>query len=140
MLCSLLSDPRELTHMEDPNRYLLDWQSVESDLPLTHQGAPQPNRDMYPAMYIFSESHTKLNINGVLHECVQAQSLTTNKCLYCKVQKVTTKAGHRVTTMFRCSVCKVPLCKKRGCFFLFHQQNENALKARQWQQIRSPIT
>ncbi|OWF43265.1 hypothetical protein KP79_PYT18785 [Mizuhopecten yessoensis] len=130
MLCSLLSDPRGFTNMEDP-RSMLDWHAVESYVPFQYRGAVQPKPDSRLISDAYADAHTKINVNGVTHECVQSESLTTTKCLYCKVQKVTTRAGHRVTTMFRCSVCKVPLCKRRGCFLLFHHHNQQMLSAKQ---------
>lgn len=61
-------------------------------------------------------------VNGTIHRCVPSEPYRTTNCIYCKQHNVKTKAGWPVTTRARCSVCKVPLCNKRGCFNLFHKE------------------
>ncbi|OWF43266.1 hypothetical protein KP79_PYT18784 [Mizuhopecten yessoensis] len=87
------------------------------DLNTTRNVVPLPQRlHLGPAV----KEPCVVMVRGVAHHCVQSEGYTTTMCVHCKHTGVRTKAGHRVTTRFRCSVCTTPLCKERGCFVQFH--------------------
>ena len=43
-------------------------------------------------------------------------------CTYCKTQGRLTVSNHAIQTVYECKKCAVALCKSRGCFGLFHQE------------------
>ncbi|XP_069132867.1 uncharacterized protein [Argopecten irradians] len=65
-----------------------------------------------------------LVINNVVHESVTTPESKRYKCVYCKSHNVRTRTGLPVDTRLHCSVCRVPLCRSRGCFLLFHQEQQ----------------
>ena len=56
--------------------------------------------------------HTLVKIEGRKRVCVQ-----------CSAVRRKTPAGRGIETSYRCKICNVALCQKRGCFAEFHHQH-----------------
>ena len=56
------------------------------------------------------------------HRPVHTAQYKQKRCVLCRHYKLTTRAGWKILTQYRCEKCDVALCTgNRNCFFLYHK-------------------
>lgn len=62
-------------------------------------------------------------LSGMGHMLMNNPEGKAKACVYCLTNNIKSKAGWKVYTRHRCSLCNIALCtKNRPCFYLHHKK------------------